>query len=84
MKKTGKSGHYRAHTQLRREPTSWHRPTPRRGIPSPRRGQGAKNGTPQVRAVPRHSYYSQRAIFGILFSNTSYSYIDSLRTLINN
>ena len=31
----------------------------------------------------RRSYYSQQAIFGFLFSNTSYSYTDSLRTIIN-
>ena len=31
----------------------------------------------------RRSYCSQRAIFGFLFLNTSYSYTDSLRTIIN-
>ena len=31
----------------------------------------------------RRGYCSQQAIFGFLFSNTSYSYTDSLRTLIN-
>ena len=34
-------------------------------------------------ATPRCSYCSQRAFFGFLFPNTSYSYTDSLRTLIN-
>ena len=34
----GKCGHDRASTLQRREPTPWHRPTLRHGIPSPRRG----------------------------------------------
>ena len=34
-------------------------------------------------ATPWHSYCSQRTNFFILFLNTSYSYTDSLRTLIN-
>ena len=33
--KTGKSGHYRAPTPQRREPTPRRRPTPRHGIHSP-------------------------------------------------
>ena len=40
--KTRKSGHYWASTSQRREPTPQCRPTPRRGIPLSRRGQGAK------------------------------------------
>ena len=40
--KTGKSGHYLAPTLQHREPTPRRTPTPRRGIPSPRRGRGAK------------------------------------------
>ena len=44
-----KSGHYRAPTPQRREPTPQRRPMPRHGIPSPQRGRGAKNGTPRVR-----------------------------------
>ena len=46
--KTRKSGYYRAPTLQRREPTPWHRPTPRLGIPSPWQARGAKNGTPRV------------------------------------
>ena len=34
-------------------------------------------------SAPRCSYCSQRAIFGFLLLNTSYSHTDSLRTLIN-
>ena len=40
--KTGKSGNYRALTSQRREPTSRRRPMLRCGMPSPRRGRGAK------------------------------------------
>ena len=38
---TGKFGH-RALTLQRREPMPQHSPTPLRGMPSPRQGQGAK------------------------------------------
>ena len=37
-----KYGHYQASTPQCREPMLRHRPTPRRGIPSPHRGRGAK------------------------------------------
>ena len=40
--KTGKSGHYRASTLQRREPTLRCRPMLRCGIPSPWQGKGAK------------------------------------------
>ena len=85
--KTGKSGHYRAPTLQRREPTPRRRPTPRHGIP--RRGEVEVPkwhplGTPWCSiAAPRRSYCSQRAIFLILFSNTLYLYSDSIGTLIN-
>ena len=40
-------------------------------------------GTPRCRiAALWRSYSSQRAVFGFLFPNTSYSYTDSLGTLI--
>ena len=40
--KIGKSGHYRAPMLQHRETTPRRRPKPRRGIPSPRQGRGAK------------------------------------------
>ena len=56
---------------------------PQRGMP--RRGEaGHPSGMPQrSSAMPWHRHYSQRENFGFLFSNTSYSYTDSLRTLID-
>ena len=78
-------GKNQAPTPQRGEPTPRRRPTPRRGIPSPLRGRGAKMAPLRLgrRPTPQRSYWSQRAIFGFLFSNTSYPYTDSLRTLIN-
>ena len=61
----------------------------RQGVGCPHRGEAEvlkwnPSGTPRhIKATSRCSYYSQRAIFRFLFTNTSYSYTDSLRTLIN-
>ena len=68
---------------------------PRRGVDL-RQGVGylaaarprCQNGTPQVRhgvALLRHGVATVHSeqIFGFLFSSISYSYTDSLRTLIN-
>ena len=60
----------------------------RQGVGYPRRGEAEvpdwnPSGTPQHSiAAPWRSYCSQRAIFGFLFLYTSYSYTDSLETLI--
>ena len=86
--KTEKSGHYRAPTLQRREPTPRRRPTARLGIPSPRRGRCAKMAllgytTGQHCCVAAYLQFTARNFFGFLFRSTSYSYTNSLRTLIN-
>ena len=61
----------------------------RQGMGHPHRGEAEvpkwhPSGTPRrSNATPQHNYYAQRAIFRFLFPNTSYSYTDSLKTLIN-
>ena len=83
MRQTGKSGHYRAPTPQRREPTpdvDLHQ-----GVGYPLHGKAEvpkwhPSGMPQCSiAAPRRRYCSQRAIFLFLFLNTSYSKTDSLR-----
>ena len=73
----GKSGHYRASMSQRREPTLRCRPTLRRGIPLPRRGLGAKNGTPRVchgEALLRHGVATvpSEQFFLLLFRKSSF------------
>ena len=80
-RKTGKSWHFRA-------------PTP--SIGNPRRGIDLRQGVGYPRRseakVPKWHPLGHRGIatvhreqiFRFLFPNTSYSYTDSLRTLINN
>ena len=68
---------------------------PRHGVGCPHRSKAGvpkwhPSGTPrhsfatsQRRATPRRSYYSRRANFWIFVPKVSFSYTDSLRTLIN-
>ena len=62
----------------RREPMPWRSPTPQRWVPSLRQGRGAK-----MAPLGYATTLFIESKFRIFVSKVSYSYIDSLRILIN-